>query len=304
MSTEAPLADAVRALAPLGADRLAAVPGVLGRIARERAEDYASLQADAWIERSVNTADAAPAPLSSRVQGAPLTGRAAFTAALRRAAGASLNVIAEVKRSSPSQGAIADLDPVAAARQYEAGGAAAISVLTEPRHFGGELAHLAAVAADRRSWPRYVPLLRKDFTVHPAQLVEAAGAGADAVLVIVAVTGDMTRDYVAAAHALGLVALVEVHDERELETALAAGTDVIGVNNRDLTTLAVDLGTAPRLIAKAREAGFEGVLVAESGYRRREDLREVEGHADAVLVGTSLAGSGDLAGALRRLMGR
>jgi len=122
--------------------------------------------------------------------------------------------------------------------------------------------------------------------------------------VIVAVTGDMTRDYVAAAHALGLAALVEVHDERELETALAAGTDVIGVNNRDLTTLAVDLGTAPRLIAKAREAGFEGVLVAESGYRTREDLREVEGHADAVLVGTSLAGSGDLAGALRRLMGR
>ncbi len=101
-----------------------------------------------------------------------------------------------------------------------------------------------------------------------------------------------------------MAALVEVHDEAELELALASGAEVLGVNNRDLTTLAIDLENAPRLLSRARAAGFEGVLVAESGYRTREDLRTVEGLADAVLVGTSLAGSGDLAGALRRLTAR
>ncbi|HEX7039780.1 MAG TPA: indole-3-glycerol phosphate synthase TrpC [Trueperaceae bacterium] len=296
MSTEAArsLPAALTGLAPLRAEALDAVPGVLGRIVRERAADYAQGAAADWLDRSVQAAGAA--------QGR--SGRDAFVTALRRAGTEPLNVIAEVKRSSPSQGDIAPLEPVDAARQYVAGGAAAISVLTEKRHFGGELAHLAAVAADRERWPRRVPLLRKDFTVHPAQLVEAAAAGADAVLVIVAVTGGATRDYVAAAHALGLAALVEVHDDRELEVALAAGAEVIGVNNRDLTTLAVDLGNAPRLLAAARASGFAGVLVAESGYGTREDLESVQGLADAVLVGTSLAASGDLAGALRRLTGR
>jgi len=298
--------EVLAGLAPLGEDRLGAVPGVLGRIVRERAADYAGTDVHAWLDRSVHRGDVsgpgvAGGPAASDRRAA--SGREAFTAALRRAAGAPLNVIAEVKHSSPSQGAIAPLDPVAAARQYVAGGAAAISVLTEARHFGGALAHLREVASDREGWERYVPLLRKDFTVHPAQLLEALVSGADAVLVIAAVTGEETAAYVAAAHALGVAALVEVHDERELDLALEAGTEVLGVNNRDLTTLAVDLGTAPRLLARALERGFEGVTVAESGYRTREDLAGVADLADAVLVGTSLAGSGDLTGALRRLTG-
>lgn len=235
------------------------------------------------------------------VRGGTADRRAAFTNALKRKN--ALNVIAEVKRSSPSQGQIAPLEPVEAARQYVRGGAAAISVLTETRHFQGELAHLMQVAQDRPSWDRYVPLLRKDFTVHPAQIVEAHAAGADAVLLIVAVLGAETGRFLAATHGSGLAALVEVHDEAELDVALASGAEVIGVNNRDLTTLEVDLGTAPRLLAKAREAGFGGVLVAESGYRTHEDLAVLEGLADAVLVGTSLAGSGDLEAALRSLRG-
>src|SRR5690606_24711035 len=189
-----------------------------------------------------------------------------------------------------SQGAIADIDPVAAARAYAAGGAAALSVLTEPRHFGGRLAHLSDVAADQQN----LPLLRKDFTVHPRQLTDALQAGASAVLLIVAVLKEATGAYLDYAHALGLDALVEVHDDSELAIAMAAGARIIGVNNRDLTTLETDIETAPRLCRRARADGFDGVLVAESGYRSRDDLRTVEGVADAVLVGTSLAGSRDL----------
>lgn len=293
-------------LEPVSASQLDAVPGVLGRIARERAKDYDATDVagrprdrggEQQLDRSVDSRGDATEDR-----------RAAFVRALATRTSAAdtehaLNVIAEVKRSSPSQDAIAQLEPVEAARQYVEGGAAAISVLTEKRHFGGELAHLEQVARDRDTWERYVPVLRKDFTVHPAQLVEAQHAGADAVLLIVAVLGGATQRYLHAAHGLGLAALVEVHDDEELDIALESGAEVIGVNNRDLTTLDVDLGTAPRLIARARNGGFEGVLVAESGYRSREDLVAVEGLADAVLVGTSLAGSGDLAGALRRLRG-
>lgn len=312
MSTEGggtvrvPLID----LEPVSRAQLDLVPGVLGEIARERAADYEGRVER--LDRSVQGGEERQAPLSGghRVTdhqappraGHRITDRAAFTNALKRDDG-RLAVIAEVKRSSPSQGAIAPLEPVAAARQYVRGGAAAISVLTETRHFGGELRHLEQVARDRAAWAHYVPLLRKDFTVHPAQLVEARAAGADAVLLIVAVLGAETVRFLTAAHELGLAALVEVHDQVELELALAAGAEAIGVNNRDLTTLKVDLATAPTLLDTARKAGFHGVLVAESGYRAREDLAAVEGLADAVLVGTSLAGSGDLEGALRSLRG-
>lgn len=264
--------------APLEPSAAARVPGVLGRIGLERLAAYRDV------------AVAAPAGAVS-AGGGP--GR--LRAALARP---GLQVIAEVKRASPSRGAIAALDPVAAARAYEAGGAAALSVLTEPRHFDGELEHARRVAA---AVP--LPVLRKDFTVHPAMVREAAGAGAAAVLLIVALLGPRTADYLAYAAACGLDALVEVHDEAELELALEAGAELIGVNNRDLTTLRIDLATAPRLLRRARERGHAGLLVAESGYRGPADLRAVDGLADAVLVGTSLAGSGDLAGALRALRG-
>lgn len=249
------------------------VPGVLGRIVRERARDYAGANPD----------PGAPRPRSGR-----------FRAAL---SGPGLALIAEVKRASPSEGAIAPLDPARAARAYEAGGAAAISVLTEPRHFDGNPEALHAVVAAVG-----LPVLRKDFVVHPAMLREAADWGASAALLMVSVLGEAVGEYLELAHHLGLDALVEVHDERELDLALAAGAEIIGVNNRDLTTLAIDLGVSPRLIRRAREAGFSGILVAESGYRTAADLASVRDLANAVLVGSSLAGSGDLARAARELM--
>ncbi len=257
----------------------AAVPGVLGRIAAERVAAYRDT---AYRDTSEVLGDV------GRV-----VGRRSFADALRAP---GVGIIAEVKRKSPSLGRVADLDPLTAAKAYEGGGAAALSILTEPNHFGGDLAHLEEVAAGVT-----LPLLRKDFTVHPVQLIEAKRAGASAVLLIVAVLKDHTEGYLTLAKALGLDALVEVHDERELDTALASGAELIGVNNRDLTTLSIDLHTAPRLMTRARDAGFKGVLVAESGYTLAEELGSVYGLADAVLVGSSVSGAPDLAAAVREL---
>lgn len=274
--------------APLSRQQLALVPGVLGKICLERAADY-----ERW-ERGVAEV--------GRVGILPAFDNALRLESTNDDRGAlRLAVIAEVKRASPSQGAIAELDPVASARAYASGGAAAISVLTEPRHFGGELADLVAVTADQRGSERPLPVLRKDFTVHPQQLLEAAEAGASAVLLIVAVVAERLADYLALADALGLQALVEVHTEGELDIAIAAGSRIIGANNRDLKTLATDLAVAPRLLRLARNRGHGGVLVAESGYSARAQLDDIAGLADAVLVGTSLAGSGDLERALREL---
>ncbi len=267
---------------PLALADLAQVPGVLGEIARARGRDAAR---GADPDRPVEPVrPAAPGGLR-----AALAGRASV--------GAAPAVVAEVKRASPSQGPIADLDPLATARAYATAGAAAVSVLTEPHRFGGRLGHLAAVAA---AVP--VPALRKDFVVHPAQVEEAAVAGARAVLLIVAVLGRATSAYLRYARALGLDALVEVHDEAELDVALGAGADLIGVNNRDLTTLAIDLATAPRLIALGRAQAPDAVWIAESGYRAAADVAPLRGVADAVLVGTHLASQADPGAALRRLM--
>ena len=263
--------------APLTEAEAAAVPGTLGRITAERVAAY----------RDVSFQDAPLPDLSA----APA--RPGFAAAL---CPSGLHIIAEVKRRSPSLGAIADLEPGAAARAYAAGGAACLSVLTEPNHFGGELGHLHTVAAAVS-----LPLLRKDFTVHPAQLLESKAGGASAVLLIVAALQEHTASYLTLARELGLDALVEVHDERELELALASDANLIGVNNRDLKTLHIDLTTAPRLMKRARDAGFTGLLVAESGYSRADELQSVQGLADAVLVGGSVAGSGDLESAVRKL---
>jgi indole-3-glycerol phosphate synthase len=273
-STETAIDGAAVSLpAPLSAEDAQRVPGVLGQVTAERVAAYAA-------------ATLPQLPEEGRL-------RSSFAAALSLP---GLQIIAEVKRKSPSLGAIADLDPVEAARAYAEGGAAALSVLTEPNHFGGELSHLTDVAAQVA-----LPLLRKDFTVHPAQLYEAKIAGASAVLLIVAVLGEKLTGYLELSDALGLDALVEVHDEAELELALGSGAKLIGVNNRDLKTLAIDLATSPRLMATARAAGFGGLLVAESGYRRASDLESVRPLADAVLIGSSVAGSGDLAGAVRTL---
>jgi indole-3-glycerol phosphate synthase len=258
---------------PLHPDEVEEVSGVLSRIALGRLADYQDVVSSIDTERS--------------------SGRPSFYAALARP---GLGVIAEIKRASPSQGIIASLDPLRAAEAYAAGGAAAISVLTEPRHFNGSVGHLERVARKID-----LPLLCKDFTVHPAQLPEAKRAGASAVLLIVALLGERLGAYVEFASSLGLDALVEVHDEQELSLAIEVGASIVGVNNRDLRTLDIDLKTAPLLITQARKRGYRGLLVAESGYRTSRELKGLRGLADAVLVGTSLAGSGDLEASLREM---
>ena len=208
------------------------------------------------------------------------------------------SVIAEVKRRSPSKGDLAPIaDPAELARRYAAGGAAAISVLTEQRRFGGSLDDLRAVrsAVD-------VPLLRKDFVVEPYQLLEARAAGADLVLLIVAaLADDRLRGLHDEARELGMTVLVEVHDEAETERAVELGAELIGVNARNLKTLAVDTGVFGRL---APLVPGDRVLVAESGITGPEDVsaRVAEG-ARVVLVGEALVRDGDPEGAVRRMTG-
>lgn len=212
--------------------------------------------------------------------------------------GADVAVIAEIKRRSPSAGAIAPAaDAAALARAYAAGGARAISVLTEAAHFGGSLEDLGAV---RRAVE--VPLLRKDFVIDPLQVYEARAAGASAVLLIVRILDDQRLFELAALAAeLGLARLVEAHDVQEVERALQVSPEAIGVNSRDLATFAVSV----RGLKEALAAVPAGTLaVAESGLERREDVERVAGWgADAVLVGAAVAGADDPARAVRALVG-
>lgn len=202
-----------------------------------------------------------------------------------RAPGSS--IIAEVKRRSPSKGDLAAItDPAALAKEYAAGGAAAISVLTESRRFGGSLADLRAVRAAIE-----VPVLRKDFIVTEYQLVEARAAGADLTLLIVAaLADDELRRLHDTARELGLTVLVEVHDEPETERAVALGAELIGVNARNLKTLAVDVGTFARLAPAIPD---ESVKVAESGITGPDDVRRfVAEGAQVALVGEALVKDG------------
>jgi indole-3-glycerol phosphate synthase len=209
----------------------------------------------------------------------------------------SVNVIAECKRRSPSKGVLrADYDPVAIAKAYEAAGAAALSVLTEPTFFDGSLAHLGAVRAAVA-----LPILRKDFIVSEYQLLEAKAGGADAVLLIVAalrpvelkVLHDHARRY-------GLDALVEVHDEHELAIAVDAGARIIGVNNRNLRTLDVDVHASERLIA---QMPADLVAISESGLKSAEDLTRLRrlGYR-AFLIGERLMTAADPGEQLKALL--
>ena len=208
-----------------------------------------------------------------------------------------VNIIAECKRRSPSKGVLrAGYDPVAIATAYEAAGAAAVSVLTEPTFFDGALEHLAAVRAAVR-----LPLLRKDFLVDDYQLLEARANGADAVLLIVAALTDARlaalRD---SAAAMGLAVLVEVHDVTELARALDAGADIIGVNNRNLRTLEVDTRASEDA---ATRIPAHVVAVSESGLRTAGDVARLRGLGyRAVLVGERLMTSPDPGKALRELL--
>lgn len=207
-----------------------------------------------------------------------------------------LSVIAEVKRRSPSKGDLhPHLDPAVLAKDYEAGGAACLSVLTDERWFGGSPADLAAARGAVE-----IPVLRKDFTVAEADVCDARLMGADAVLLIAAALDDAELSaFRVLAEELGLAALVEVHDEAELDRALEAGADLVGVNQRDLRTFDVD---RERAVTLAESMPAAVVKVAESGVRDQVDAARLR-HAgyDAVLVGESLVTSGDPAGAVRAL---
>jgi indole-3-glycerol phosphate synthase len=243
-----------------------ALPGILAKIVRTKLEEVEVLRAGhRELEAAVGEA-------------LPLRGFRDALAGNERVA-----LIAECKRRSPGAGDIRPgLDPVELTLGYERAGALALSVLTDRTYFGGSLDDLRAVR-ERSS----LPVLRKDFTIDPLQLLEARAAGADAVLLIVRILSD---DALAALHAeasgLGLDVLVEVHDEAELERAVAVGADLVGINNRDLSTFTTDLETTLRLLSDVPD---DVVLVSESGIRTVADVERLGEHGvDAVLVGETL----------------
>ena len=235
-------------------------------------EDLSRRRQGVSLEQVRDAAALAPAPLDAF---AALGGNADPRTELR--------VIAEVKRSSPSKGALADIaDPAALAASYERGGAAVISVLTEERRFGGSLADLDAVRAAVG-----IPVLRKDFTVDEYQIWEARAHGADLILLIVAALDDaQLRSFLDLTHELGMNALVETHTPEEVERAVALGAQIIGINVRNLKTLDVDRSVFASL-AGSIPAG--PVVIAESGVRDAADVEHYASHgANAVLVGEAL----------------
>jgi indole-3-glycerol phosphate synthase len=212
--------------------------------------------------------------------------------------GDSLRLIAEVKRASPSRGVIrADLDPVKLAGSYARCGAAAISVLTESHYFKGSREDLEAI---KRALPD-IPLLRKDFILEPYQIFESCAWGADAVLLIVAILDDtQLGELLSLSHALGMQCLVEVHNQNELERALACGARIIGINNRDLDTLKVDINVTGKLrlpIPRGR------LVVSESGIKGREDVDKLkEWKVNAMLIGEALVTAEDVAAKIKELL--
>ena len=218
----------------------------------------------------------------------------AFRAALSRRD--RTNIIAEIKRASPSKGVIkGEINVANLARAYATGGAVAISVLTEPKHFDGSISDLFSAARTVE-----IPVLRKDFIVDEYQIVEAAAAGASAILLIVAALSvDELRNLHAVATELALDVLVEVHDTAEMQTAIVIGAAIIGVNNRDLHSLEVTLDTSRKLIADKPD----GVLmVAESGITTRAEIDELRSLGyDAFLIGETLMRSGNVVETLRGL---
>lgn len=212
--------------------------------------------------------------------------------------GQGISLIAEVKRASPSRGALnPGLDAVALAKTYARCGAAAISVLTESDYFMGSSQDLEAV---KKALP-HIPVLRKDFIIDPYQLVETRAWGADAVLLIVAILDNVTLQHlVAESHRLGMHCLLEVHNEAELKRALKYDAQLIGINNRNLHTLVVDLNATRRLrplIPPGR------IVVSESGIKEREDMEKLKAWGvDAVLIGEALVTAGDIPAKIKELL--
>jgi indole-3-glycerol phosphate synthase len=224
-----------------------------------------------------------------------------FAGALRSRKGVTL--IAEVKKASPSAGVIApDFDAIQIAREYEAARAAALSVLTDEKFFQGRIEYLQQIRDAVK-----LPLLRKDFIIDELQIYESVARGADAILLIVAILEDaQIKGFRELAEQMRLAALVEVHDERELDRALAAGAAIIGINNRDLKDFSVNVATTEKLAARLKRAICDRhILVAESGINRRADVERVaKAGVNAILVGESLMRSGDIGAKVRELMGK
>lgn len=261
---------------------------ILDRIVADKREGLAARVAAEPLDRLKERALAADAPLP-------------FAPAL---VGPRLRLIAEIKKASPAKGILdRTLEPLSRARTYTLGGAAAISVLTETKHFLGSLEHVTAIriGVDRYYPGARPPLLRKDFLFDPYHLYEARAAGADAVLLIAAVLPDgPLTDLLGLARDLGLGVLVEVHDEEEIERVLKTDADAIGINNRDLRTFVTDLAVSERLrplIPKGR------TVVSESGIQTRADAERVRAlGVDAVLVGEALMTSENVIARMKDFM--
>ncbi len=255
---------------------------VLERILERKHEEVAALRR-------------AGAEASLRAALAEASGPRGFALALREAP--TPRVIAEFKRASPSRGDIRpDADPAQIARSYAQAGAVALSVLTDADFFRGSLDDLRAARAACE-----LPVLRKDFTVDPLQLVEARAAGADAILLIAAALDDaQLRELFAAAGELGLDAIIEVHDRAELERAHAIGAEIVGINNRDLKSFATDVAITRALLPHVRDC----LVVSESGIDDPQLVSELAGEGvHAFLVGEALMRAGDPSAALRELRG-
>jgi indole-3-glycerol phosphate synthase len=219
-----------------------------------------------------------------------------FASALK---GENIKVIAEVKKASPSKGIIReDFKPVDIALTYASNGAAAISVLTDGKYFMGSLDYLRNI---RKALDTPIPLLRKDFIVDEYQVYEARAAGADAILLIVAILGpEKLTELLGLSHRLGMKCLVEIHNERECEIAVKSTAGIIGINNRDLRTFTVDIETTGKL---RQLIPADRIVVSESGIKNRNDIERLKGwNVDAVLIGESLMASSNIATAMKEFL--
>ena len=261
------------------------MPSILDKIVAAKREELADAQRAAPLAAVQRMAMEQPRPLS-------------LSAAL---SGDGIRLIAEVKKASPSRGLLSpDFDPVRLAGTYIANGAAAVSCLTDPR-FQGELAHLSAIKQSGASGS--APVLRKDFLFDPYQVYEARAAGADGILLIVAILDPaLLKELLQIAQSLSMQCLVEVHDEGELETAVEADAEIIGINNRDLHTFTTDLAVSQRI---APLVPGDRVVVSESGIFTPDDLRLLSAfRVNAVLVGEAIVTALDVAAKVRELSGQ